>query len=173
MKNLVAAVLLVTAALAGCTKFDSSAFSFTADKTDAELGINQQQPGFFILRYMAYRGSHRLGGTLNEISIRNLSSEPLKVESLSLAQVFRGRQVTEDGTPIPYAGMNGSITSGNNPTIRKDIAPGEWMSFDFPTKDITEFKEGDTLHLIFSVSLRSGSQRFERTVEFTKTLTKA
>jgi hypothetical protein len=172
MKNF-AAVLVLLFASVGCTKSDSSALAFQADKADGELGINQHQEGFFILRYIAYRGSHRLGGTLNEVSIRNLSDRPLKVESLTLSQKFRDREITEEHAPIPYDGLSGSITFGNKPTSPKDIAPGEWMSFDFPTKDIREFKEGDKMYLTFLVSLRSGSQHYERTVEFTKTLVKS
>jgi len=168
-----AAILVLLFASVGCAKSDSSAFAFQADKTDGELGINQHQEGFFILRYMAYRGSHRLGGTLSEVSIRNLSDRPLKVESLTLSQRFRDREVTEEHTPIPYDGLNGSITFGNKPTSPKDIAPGEWMSFDFTTEDIREFKEGDKMHLTFHVSLRCGSQHYERTIQFTKTLVKS
>jgi hypothetical protein len=172
MKILICVFFLV-ATLVGCMKSAWSAFAFQPDKTDAELGINQHRKGFFILRYSAYRGSHRLGGTLNEISLRNLSGEPMKVESLALVQMFRGRQVTKDSAPIPYDGLNGSIVSGNKPTIRKDIAPDEWMSFDFPTKDILEFNEGDKMYLTLSVSLTAGAQHFEKKIEFTKTLMKS
>ncbi len=166
-------VFLLAATLIGCSKTAWSAFAFEPDRTDAELGISQHHDGFFILRYMAYRGTHRLGGTLDEISIRNLSGEPMTVDSLSLKKVFRGRQVTEDSAPIPYDGLNGSIVVGNKPTARKDIAAGQWMSFDFPTKEIQEFNEGDKMFLTLAVSLNAGSQHFERRVEFTKTLVKS
>ena len=54
-------LLLSILALCGWASADLPAFTFESDKTEAGLSINQNQKGFFILRYQAYRGSHRLG----------------------------------------------------------------------------------------------------------------
>lgn len=172
MKNLSSSLFLAIGLL-GCTNPLWPALAFEPDKADADAGINHQQQGFFILRYSAYQGAHRLGGTLNEISIRNLSGAPLRVESLTLVQVFRGQQVTQGSWPIQYEGLSGGILLGNKPTTRRDIAPGQWMSFDFPTKDIQEFSEGDRMYLTLSVSLTAGAQHFEKKIEFTKILMKS
>lgn len=170
MKRL-SGVILSIAVLAACG--DSFILSFHADNPDLIRSIGQNQEGFFILRYFTYRGRHRLGGALNEFAIRNLSDAPLKVESIALAQTFRGQQVTVRDAPIPFDGLGGSIVFGNKPTVWKEIAPGEWMTFDFPTEDILGAKEGDKMTVTFSISLRSGSRHYERKLEFTRTLVRS
>jgi hypothetical protein len=87
--------------------------------------------------------------------------------------MFRGQNVTDESAPVPYDGIFGGIQAGQKPTKRHDIEPGQWMTFDFPTKDIREFKEGDKMHLSLTVSLEAGAQHYERKFEFTKTLVKS
>ncbi|HEY1107428.1 MAG TPA: hypothetical protein VGE76_02310 [Opitutaceae bacterium] len=147
-------------------------YSFHTDEAQASLLRSQRKEGFFSLRYQAYRERHNFGGTLNQVSIQNLSQEPLTVESLALEQVFRGGQVGSADAPTVYLGRDGSLVTGSEPIARRPLAPGETMTFELPTVRIWACAEGEKLQAALTIALRAGAQRYERTIPFTKTLTK-
>ena len=109
-------ITLLFLTISGCNGGIFSDLAFQIDQTESEIGINQHAEGFFILRYMAYKGDHEIGGTLNEFSIRNLTNEPMKVEVIRLRQSFRGNNITTENSPIVYEGLRGGIEIGNVPT---------------------------------------------------------
>jgi hypothetical protein len=158
--------------LLGC----SYNYDFTLDSAgkDGANPIDHSEPGFFILKYQAYQGTNCIGGTLNEIAIRNTSAQPLTVESISLIQNFRGANITADNAPIHYLGLPmSSITTPTVPTTNRNvIEPGEWMCFAIPTKEIQQFEVGDKMTVQFAISMSSGSQHYQNRISLTKTLTK-
>lgn len=160
--------ILLLLLLVGCSNYNCG-FSPDASGPKGESPLDHREEGFFILRYLAYQGNHRLGGTLNEIAIRNISDENLVVEAISLNQKFRGENVTDVSAPIHYIG--GDVFSGTT-TQSSVIGKGQWMYFVFPTKDIRDFAVGDKMNLEFSISLRSGAKRYANNLTFTKTIIK-
>jgi hypothetical protein len=164
-----ACVFAVLIAFCGCSRFYQ--YSFVADPSAQETAApyHLNQPGFFMLRYQAYQGSNEVGGTLNEIAIRNTSEMRLKVASISLDAIFKGRHVTKATEPIQYTdpGVFGGFKVTGNV-----IGKGEWMYFVFPTENITDYSEGDKMKMKLGIELISGSQRYSQQFDFAKKITR-
>ncbi|MFN0009704.1 MAG: hypothetical protein ACKVXR_17555 [Planctomycetota bacterium] len=159
-------VILALLLLPGCSLVYS--YGFSPEPADAEP-IDHYEPGLCRIKYMAYRGDHRLGGTLKEIAIRNESGDELVVESISLVQLFRGEDVTKKSAPVRYVG--GDVFTGRI-TESSVIASGQWMYFVFPTRDITFFRVGERMNAVFAVSLRAGPRIYEARESFSETITR-
>ncbi len=157
--------LFVSLALGGCSRFYQ--YSFVADAGDPKEAPpdNISQPGFFILRYQAYQGTNEIGGTLNEIGIRNISETPLNVDLISLDAIFKGRHVTKADEPIHYT--EPGVFEGRQVT-GSVIGKGGWMYFVFPTERITDFSEGDEMKMRLNIRILAGTQKYSREFAFAK-----
>jgi hypothetical protein len=111
----------------------------------------------------------RSGGTLNEIEIKNVSTTPLEVVSVSLDTIYKGRHLTDVTHPIHY--LEPGVFQGFK-VKGSVISPGGSMYFVFPTENITEFSEGDRMKMKLGIHLRAGKQEYSHDFRFTKTIRK-
>ena len=142
----------------GCTQY-----SFTGDPA-----IDAQQDGFFILKYVAWKEC-KIGGTLNQIAIRNSGSVNLHVEDLQLTMTNSGIVVTAKDTPRIYT--SDVISTHATRVYEWWIPPGEWRYFAFPVKDCDLLNHKDVMEYNFRVELSAGDRQYINEATFEKIAT--
>jgi len=154
--------------LGGCQQ-QSYHFQTVPDPLLGSRLVNAIEDDFFVLRYSAYKEC-AIGGTINEISVRNSSRELLHIEDISLDMAKNGRVISTPGWPKAY--KLGVITFGDRPLDNvKSISSGEWIHFSFPLINCEEVDRETVLDINFQISLRAGERTYENQVRFSKEVT--
>ena len=154
--------LVVLLLLCGCNEYH---FSFA----EAEKSyIEAQQDGFFILKYVSWKECD-IGGTLNEIAIRNDGAIPLLVEEIQLSMIKGGSDVTAKDVPRIYT--DNVISDRATRVDTRLITPGKWLYFAFPIDDCSKLDRSDEMEYKFRVVLSAGDKRYENEAAFKKVIT--
>mgnify|MGYP000420425869 CR=1 FL=1 len=148
--------------LSGCNEYHFSSVE------NEKSYIEAQQDDFFILKYVSWKECD-IGGTLNEIAIRNDGSTPLLVEEIQLSMIKGGSNVTVKDVPRIYT--DHVISDRATRVDTRLIPPGKWLYFAFPIDDCNKLDRSDELEYKFHVVLSAGDKRYENEAAFKKVVT--
>ena len=160
--------LLSTALFVVC----AGCYEYAFTPGSEEESLDAEVPEFFILRYLAYRGPDcEIGGTLNEVAIRNNAKIEMVVEELDL--VMRQGGVVKSNSTAPHAYLDSVIESGRRPASDDSIASEQWKYFAFPAADCSIITHEQPMEYDFSISIRAGQQHYQRHVTISRKATKS
>lgn len=155
--------ILVISAFSFLTSCSQTQYGFSGDST-----IDAQQDNFFVLKYVAWKEC-KIGGTLNQIAIRNSSPDDLIVEDLKLTMAKDGKIVTASEAPKIYTEV---VISDSAIQVNEwSISSGEWRYFAFPVEDCAVLSRNDIMEYNFRVRLKAGNQIYENASTFQKSVT--